>query len=43
MMFSDDLLQTLIEGAMLGYTPKGMQLAQDTLVCVVSCWSRFLC
>lgn len=25
-------LQTLVEGAMVGHTPKGMQLAQDTLV-----------
>ncbi|CAN1153667.1 Pentatricopeptide repeat-containing protein At4g35850, mitochondrial [Linum perenne] len=27
-----ELYVTLIEGAMVGYTPKGMQLAQDTLV-----------
>ncbi|CAI0457056.1 unnamed protein product [Linum tenue] len=27
-----ELYLTLIEGAMVGYTPKGMQLAQDTLV-----------
>ncbi|GMY13232.1 pentatricopeptide repeat-containing protein At4g35850, mitochondrial [Fagus crenata] len=27
-----ELYVTLVEGAMVGYTPKGMQLAQDTLV-----------
>lgn len=27
-----ELYLTLVEGAMVGYTPKGMQLAQDTLV-----------
>ncbi|KAH9742572.1 pentatricopeptide repeat-containing protein [Citrus sinensis] len=27
-----ELYATLVEGAMFGYTPKGMQLAQDTLV-----------
>ncbi|XP_030484346.2 pentatricopeptide repeat-containing protein At4g35850, mitochondrial [Cannabis sativa] len=27
-----ELFVTLVEGAMLGYTPKGMQIAQDTLV-----------
>ncbi|XP_048230313.1 pentatricopeptide repeat-containing protein At4g35850, mitochondrial isoform X1 [Ricinus communis] len=27
-----ELYTTLVEGAMVGYTPKGMQLAQDTLV-----------
>lgn len=27
-----ELYVTLVEGAMIGYTPKGMQLAQDTLV-----------
>ncbi|KAI5651175.1 hypothetical protein M9H77_37180 [Catharanthus roseus] len=27
-----EIYVTLIEGAMLGYTPKGMQLAQDTLL-----------
>ncbi|KAH7521370.1 hypothetical protein FEM48_Zijuj07G0026000 [Ziziphus jujuba var. spinosa] len=27
-----ELYVTLIEGAMIGHTPKGMQLAQDTLV-----------
>ncbi|XP_062105595.1 pentatricopeptide repeat-containing protein At4g35850, mitochondrial [Humulus lupulus] len=27
-----ELYVTLVEGAMIGYTPKGMQIAQDTLV-----------
>ncbi|XP_059314463.1 pentatricopeptide repeat-containing protein At4g35850, mitochondrial-like isoform X2 [Lycium ferocissimum] len=27
-----ELYVTLVEGAMVGYTPEGMQLAQDTLV-----------
>ncbi|XP_050262556.1 pentatricopeptide repeat-containing protein At4g35850, mitochondrial-like [Quercus robur] len=27
-----ELYVTLVEGAMVGHTPKGMQLAQDTLV-----------
>ncbi|ESQ50705.1 hypothetical protein EUTSA_v10023015mg, partial [Eutrema salsugineum] len=27
-----DLYTTLVEGAMTGYTPKGMQVAQDTLI-----------
>jgi hypothetical protein len=25
-------MQTLAEGAMIGYTPRGMQVAQETLV-----------
>lgn len=31
-MYKSILVQTLAEGAMIGYTPKGMQIAQDTLV-----------
>ncbi|XP_050224761.1 pentatricopeptide repeat-containing protein At4g35850, mitochondrial [Mercurialis annua] len=31
-----ELYTTLVEGAMVGYTPKGMQLAQDTLVNMTS-------
>lgn len=40
-------MQTLAEGAMIGYTPRGMQVAQETLVflpfCCLSFWSTNSC
>jgi len=35
-------LQTLAEGAMIGYTEKGMQMAQDVLVGIIASSSTSL-
>jgi hypothetical protein len=36
-------MQTLAEGAMIGYTPRGMQLAQETIVIFCSLQFQFCC